>query len=216
MGEQIFSAVACAAIGYLLGMINPAYLIAKMKGFDIREAGSGNAGASNAVITMGKAVGIFAAVFDIAKAYAAVKLAKLLFPAFLFARELAGFFAILGHIFPATMGFRGGKGLASLAGTILAFDLRAAGLLFLAELILVLVIDFICVAPLTMSSAFPFVYYALTGQIFGALLFALLIPIFFWKHIENLKRIREGKELHFSFLWRKKEELDRVTRNNND
>ena len=61
----------CALIGYFFGNINPAFIIAKFKGFDIRQRGSGNAGASNTVITIGKKAGLFVALFDIAKAVAA-------------------------------------------------------------------------------------------------------------------------------------------------
>ena len=75
------SIILCVLLGYALGGVNPSYLIAKTKDFDIRNAGSGNAGASNAVITMEKAVGIFSALFDIAKAYFAYRLANIFFAA---------------------------------------------------------------------------------------------------------------------------------------
>ena len=75
------SVILCALLGYLLGCINPAYLIARARGFDIRSRGSGNAGASNAVITMGKAAGVFSAIIDIFKAWLAVCLATRYFTA---------------------------------------------------------------------------------------------------------------------------------------
>ena len=68
-----------ALLGYGLGCINPAYVVARLKGFDIREKGSGNAGASNILITLGKARGIFCAAFDIAKAALAVLLTGWIF-----------------------------------------------------------------------------------------------------------------------------------------
>ncbi len=99
------SVILCALLGYLLGCINPAYLIARARGFDIRSRGSGNAGASNAVITMGKAAGVFSAIIDIFKAWLAVCLATRYFTALSVggipvAGEIAGVACMLGHMFP--------------------------------------------------------------------------------------------------------------------
>lgn len=204
---SVFATLACMLGGYLIGTLNPAFLIGKLHGFDIRQAGSGNAGASNAVITMGKAVGLFAALFDIAKAFVAVRLAVRFFPELTYAAHCAGICTILGHIFPFTMGFRGGKGLASLGGVILAFNGRVFALMLLCELVLALIVDYICVVPLTASVAFPIVYYFLTGHIVGAILYALLIPLFFCKHMENLRRIAAGTEAKISYLWSKDERI---------
>lgn len=207
---SVFATLACMLGGYLIGTLNPAFLIGKLHGFDIRQAGSGNAGASNAVITMGKAVGLFAALFDIAKAFVAVRLAVGFFPELTYAAHCAGICTILGHIFPFTMGFRGGKGLASLGGVILAFNGRVFALMLLCELVLALIVDYICVVPLTASVAFPVVYYFLTGHILGAILYALLIPLFFYKHMENLRRIAAGTEAKISYLWSKDEKVRRM------
>lgn len=209
----ILQCLFCMLEGYLIGTLNPSYWIARLRGFDIRESGSGNAGASNAVITMGKAVGLFAAFFDIAKAFGAVRLAQFLFTRLTYAGELAGISVILGHIFPFTMGFRGGKGLASLGGVIWAFSGKIFCIMLLAEIVLALVTDYICVVPITASIAFPVVYYFFTRQVFGTILYALMIPIFLMKHMENLKRIAAGTELHFSYLWRKDQEIQRVRDN---
>lgn len=205
-----FSSFICMAAGYLIGTINPSFLIARMRGFDIRERGSKNAGASNAVITMGKAVGLIAALLDIAKAYFAVFFARKFFPHLTYAAELAGIFTILGHIFPFTMGFRGGKGLASLGGVILAFDARIFGVMLLGELILAFILDYIFVVPLTASVIFPFVYYFVTGQILGTIMYVMLIPLFFYKHTENIRRFLKGEEARFSYLWTKDEKIRRM------
>lgn len=214
--HTIWTTLICMIMGYLVGTLNPAYIMAKLHGFDIRERGSGNAGASNAVLTMGKAAGLAIALFDIAKAYLAVRLARHFFPSLAYAAEFAGIFTILGHIFPFTMGFRGGKGLASLGGVIMAFNSKVFWIMLLGEVILVLIVDYICVVPLTASILFPIVYYFITGQIIGALLYALLIPLFFYKHMENLRRIRDGIEVHFSYLWRKDAEIERVKKAMNE
>lgn len=210
MSISIFSTILCMAVGYCIGMLNPAYVIAKLHGFDIREKGSGNAGATNAVITMGKGIGFLIALFDIAKAYAAVSLARRFFPSLTYAAELAGICTILGHIFPAAMGFRGGKGLASLGGVILAFNAKIFWIMLLAEVALALILDYICVIPLTASVVFPVVYYFITGHILGTVLYVLLIPLFFYKHMENLHRIAAGTEAKISYLWSKDEKIRRM------
>lgn len=212
--ENLFLATLfCMTAGYLIGTINPAFLIAKLRGFDIRERGSGNAGASNAVITMGKLPGLFIALFDIGKAYLAVRLARHFFPQLTYAAELAGVCTILGHIFPFTMGFRGGKGLACLGGVILAFNKKVFWIMLTAEVALALILDYICVVPITASITFPIVYYLITGHVIGTLIYALLIPIILYKHMENLKRIRDGMEVHLSFLWKRDAEIERVQKN---
>ena len=199
-----------AIIGYLIGGVNPAYLISKHRGFDIRKRGSKNAGASNAVILMGKKVGVLIALFDIVKAYLAVSFVKMLFPKTAIAVVVAGIFSILGHIFPVFMKFRGGKGLATLGGVIFAFHPLVFLCLLLAELILVLIVDYICIVPITASVAFPIIYGSMTDDPLGALLYGALAIVIFYKHTENLKRIRNGTEMHFSFLWRRKKEIERL------
>lgn len=211
MGSIILGSFGCMLVGYLIGMINPAFLLAKIQGFDIREHGSGNAGATNAMITMGKMTGFLIALFDIAKAYFAVRIAQWIFPGLRYSAELAGVFTILGHIFPAAMGFRGGKGLAALGGVILAFDAHVFWIMLAIEIVLALIVDYIVVVPLTASAAFPVVYYIIKAQLFGTLLYAMLAPLFLYKHMENLRRIQAGTEAKFHYLWSKDEKVKQLT-----
>lgn len=204
------SVFLCALMGYLVGCINPAYLMAKAKGFDIRQRGSGNAGASNAVITLGKKAGAASAVFDVFKAYIVAKTAGLIFPGVALVNELAAASCILGHIYPLPMGFRGGKGLACLGGTILAFNSHLFLILLMVELILAFVVNYICIVPITASIIFPMLYLFFTGSLGGTLLFSLVSAVMLMKHIENLHRIRKGTEARFSFLWNKDEEIERL------
>lgn len=197
-------------IGYMIGGINPAYLFAKRRGFDIRKHGSKNAGASNAVITMGKKVGFLAAIFDIIKAFFAVKLSELLFPGSVICAALSGAGCIVGHIFPVFLRFRGGKGLACLGGVILAFHPVVFALMLAAEIILVLLVDYICVVPITASVIFPVIYRLMTLDAVGTTVYSIVAFIVICKHIENLRRIYNGTEFHFSFLWKKDKELDRM------
>ena len=202
--------IVCLLLGYVVGMLNPSYIIAKVKGFDIRKSGSGNAGGSNALITMGKAVGIICILFDIAKAYGIIKLACCIYPDAPLALPLTAVGTVYGHVFPVYMKFKGGKGLACLGGSVLAFDPIVFLIMLGAEVIVVFATDYICFVPLTASVAFPIVYGIMKGDLAGGLILGLIIPVIFYRHIENLVRIRKGREMHFSYLWNKDAERARV------
>lgn len=199
--------IFCILIGYLIGAINPSYIIAKIRGFDIREKGSKNAGASNALILFGKVLGIGCALFDITKAALAIWLSETLFPGLTYSFATTGVACILGHVFPFYMKFRGGKGLACLGGMILAFDVRVFLIMLTAEIVVAVVTDYICFVPLSASAVFPIVYGVIRRDVLGAVIIAILCPLMFYKHRENLKRIRQKTELPFSFLWNKEKAL---------
>lgn len=205
--------VLCSLLGYLIGNINAAYIISKLKGFDIRERGSGNAGASNVMMVIGKKEGAIAAVFDIIKAFIAASLGAKLFAEIKFARILAGSCCILGHIFPVFMHFHGGKGLACLGGIIIQFDPQIFICMLLAEMIIGFSIDYICVVPITGSVMFTAIYAFLTGDMTGTLVLAAVSMVILYKHIENIRRIQNGTEAHISFLWNKDRELERIKKN---
>ena len=195
--------ILCAVMGYLIGNINPAYILSRLKGFDIRERGSGNAGASNVTLVMGKKAGIFTALFDISKAFVASVIAVSLFPALRYAKILSGVSCIMGHIFPFLMKFHGGKGLACLGGVVLAFNPVVFLLLLLAEVVIALVSDYISVVAPSGTVIFTLVYALLTKDITGTVMLALTSVVILCKHIENFRRICNGTETHISFLWKK-------------
>lgn len=121
--------VICLAIGYICGMFQTSYIYGRMHGIDIREHGSGNAGTTNALRTLGKKAGAITLLGDCCKCIVAVWLAKLIFGEscadimpLLSLYAAAG--CVLGHNFPAVLGFRGGKGIAASVGMLLAFDVR--------------------------------------------------------------------------------------------
>ena len=203
----------CSLIGYGIGTFNPSYLIGKNKGFDIRRTGSGNAGASNALILFGKAVGFICAVLDILKAFLAVRLTKKLFPGFQHCFAVTGSACVLGHIFPFYMGFRGGKGLACLGGIILAYNWKLFLLMLAAELLVALITDYICFVPVTAALALPILYAIIEKDRIGALILGIVTVVVFIKHTENFKRILNGTELHLSFLWRPQAEVNRIKAN---
>ena len=197
----------CIIIGYLIGTINPSYMIGKLKGVDIRHKGSKNAGASNALILFGKTLGVACALFDIAKAALAIWLCGKLFPELTYSFAVTGVSCILGHIFPFYMKFRGGKGLACLGGMILAFDWRVFLIMLSCEIVVAIVTNYICFVPLSASVVFPIVYGIMRHDWWGALILCLVIPVMFFKHKENLKRIKQGTEMPFNFLWNKEKAL---------
>ena len=124
----------CILIGYLIGSLNPAALLSKLKKKDLRKQGTGNLGATNTMIVLGKGYGALVMLFDVAKAFASVKLAQLLFADLAVAGILAGSAAVIGHIYPFYLKFQGGKGLAAFGGMILAVD----PLLFIILLVIAL------------------------------------------------------------------------------
>lgn len=202
-----------ALLGYFLGGINPSYYFGKLKGMDIRHVGSGNAGASNAIIMLGKAMGVCCMIFDIVKAYFAYRAAAWLFPSYELAGITAGTFCIIGHVFPLFLDFQGGKGLACLAGVALAYDPKLFLILLLLEAVVVLTVNYLCFVPITGSILFNIVYGVRTKSLAGALIFACATGVILYRHMENLKRIRQGTEVHLSFLWDRENELQRVMEN---
>lgn len=204
--------LGCCLIGYLLGNINPAFLFARHKGYDPRVDGSGNAGASNAFILAGKLAFFATAILDILKAFFACRLCRLLFPALPLAWQIGGAACILGHMYPAALRFRGGKGLASLGGVILAWDWRAFLALLALAVLIAFLTNYICFVAPTMSLLFPALYYAHTRALPAVLVLLLPAVPIFCKHAENFHRIREGTEVRMSYLWNKDGELRRTGR----
>ena len=203
----------CAGMGYLLGMINPAYIFGRFHGLDVRKVGSKNAGATNATMIMGKKTGFLCMLIDVFKAFTAYKAAVRLFPMLTFAGILAGVACILGHIFPAWMHFSGGKGLACMLGMMLAHNWKVFITLLIAEILLVLALGYICMMALTLSMLFPAVYVIGTGDIIGCCVLALLIPVVVYKHMPNIRRIFKGKEMRISWLWNAEAEEARIEKN---
>lgn len=134
----------CLLIGYIFGLFQTSYFLGKAHHIDIREYGSGNAGTTNALRTMGKKAGAITLICDCLKCVLAVWVIRLLFREkyadimpVLVLYGAAG--CILGHNFPITMGFKGGKGIAASVGMLLAFDWR----LFLAAAVVFFTLFFL-------------------------------------------------------------------------
>ncbi len=206
----ILKGMACILIGYLFGNFSPAFLFGKTKGYDIREEGSGNVGATNVFILVGKSAFFITAILDMLKAFFSWKICALLFPDVMIAGPLAGVACIMGHLYPVFLGFRGGKGLASLGGVILAWRWKWFLLLLAAAVVIAFSTRYVCLVAPTISVIFPSCFYWKTNLLASTVILLIpVIPIFF-KHRENFAHIRDGTEMRTSFIWDKEAELKRI------
>ena len=182
-------------IGYLLGSANLAYWISKKKKVDFRGNGSGNLGASNAMLLLGWGAGVAVALHDGGKAFLAVLLARALFPDLEYAAVVAGVASIMGHIFPFYLKFQGGKGLASLVGMALAVDWRVGLSIFALLVVVAFVTDYIVLGTVSVSLATPAGMWLTTRNWIFPLVIGIASAVIIWKHRENIKRICNGTEI---------------------
>lgn len=183
-----------AVLGYLIGCSNMAWYLARMRKADLRAGGSGNLGASNAVILLGWRAGVLTAVHDIGKAALAVLAAGWLFPELEAAAVVAGVAGVLGHIFPFWLKFRGGKGFASYFGMTLALNWKLALCIGIAIVLVTIVTDYIVCGTVTTIVSVP-VYMLITRGWLLALILCIATAVIFWKHRENFPRMLNGTEL---------------------
>lgn len=182
-------------LGYLLGCSHMAYYISKFKNMDIRKAGSGNLGASNATVLFGWYSGILVALHDIGKAFLAVWLARLLFPELAYAGAAAGIASVLGHIFPFYLGFRGGKGLASYFGMTLAISWKLALIMAAVVILATLITDFISVGALSSIFIVPACVGFATRDLLLVGILCIGTAVMLYKHWENILRIHRKEEI---------------------
>ena len=123
-------------LGYLLGSSNLAYYLSRIRKHDIRKSGTGNLGASNATVLFGWKAGVSVALHDVGKAVLAVIIARGLFPNLENAGAVAGVAAVLGHIFPVWLNFKGGKGVLTSLAFSFMIDPRGAILALLFAIII--------------------------------------------------------------------------------
>lgn len=198
------AAVVSLIMGYLLGSLSPAAMLSKIKSKDLRKNGTGNLGATNTMLVLGKWYGIMVMVIDILKSYIAVKLARMMFARVAAAGMLAGCGAIVGHIFPLYNKFKGGKGLACMAGMILALDFNVFSMMLTLGVVSVIVSDYAVALPVFAACSTPFVFgmYYASVAVFGVLLIPCTVMLL--KHKDNFSRIKRGTEIKFRSYLRKK------------
>jgi glycerol-3-phosphate acyltransferase PlsY len=179
------------AIGYLLGSIPFGLLLTRAAGKgDVRQIGSGNIGATNVLRTGSKGLAALTLVLDCLKATAAILLTQLMFGPETGAYAAAG--AMLGHLYPVWLGFRGGKGVATLLGVLIALLWPAALIYAAVWLLLLLTLRISSVAGMTAAISAPISAAMLHSAFFPMLLgFAVLVV---WKHRENIIRLTRGTE----------------------
>ena len=184
-----------AFLGYLLGCSNLAYYLSRAFKRDIRKDGSGNLGASNATVLFGWKAGASVAVHDIGKAVLAVILAKGLFPNLEYAGAAAGVAAVLGHIFPFYLKFKGGKGTASFLGLTLALNWRLALAVILILVLATIITDYIVIGTFSAIVTVPvYMGFFARNLILMAIVCVASFAIF-WKHRENIGRMIRREEI---------------------
>jgi len=199
-------------LAYLIGSIPSAVWIGKLLyGIDVREHGSGNAGATNVIRVFGYKAGVPVMLFDVFKGWLAVELAVWFPPAgldpgmLIYLRIAMAIAAVLGHIFPLYVGFRGGKGVGTLAGVGIALFPMAL-LIVLGVFILTLAITrYVSLSSILGALMFPVAVIVILGEqnpglIALSILVAVFIPLTHWK---NIKRLLKGEENKFIFKKKK-------------
>ena len=185
------------ALGYLFGAIPFGLILTRVAGLgDVRAIGSGNIGATNVLRTGRKGLAAATLLGDALKGTAAVLIVKTMGegPSMGEGPALAaGLGAFLGHLFPVWLGFRGGKGVATFIGVLLAFSPPALAVFAVLWLGLAFTLKYSSLAALAASAATPLALWALGAQA-PALLFLLLAVLLWWRHAPNIRRLASGTE----------------------
>lgn len=188
--------VLIITLSYLLGSINPAYLGTKRyKKVDIREMYSNNAGASNMAIAFGFKIGILVGVFDILKGVIPVVILRFIYPDNDFMWTLGGFSAIIGHIYPVFLKFKGGKGTATFGGVLIGLNPIYAFTLAAIFFLILFIFDYIVLSVFFVTTVSPFVLYFLGISSESVILLTVFTFISMWKHRENYLRLYKKEEV---------------------
>ena len=189
--------ILVALLAYIMGSSSMSLYISKWKKVEIRDKGSKNLGASNAMLVFGWKYGILVALHDIGKAALAVILARHFFPGLEHIGIVAGVASVLGHIFPFYLGFKGGKGFASYLGMTIALNWKLALVILLLVVLVTWITDYIVVGTtLTVLSVPTYFGFATQSWIAPAILLIAtgVIP---YKHRMNFVNIYNGTEIGF-------------------
>ena len=203
---MIIQIIAVVLVAYLIGSIPTAVWVGKLFfRLDVRDHGSGNAGATNTIRVLGWKAGLPVFIFDVFKGWLAVMLATFFLASQLNNDQLVfmkiGLAAavVLGHIFPLFAGFRGGKGVATLLGVGIAIYPLAVWVVLAVFILIFLINGYVSLGSITAAIAFPFIEIFLFRQeniwLIGlSILVAIFIPI---THRKNIKRLLKGEESKF-------------------
>ncbi|EOS22176.1 acyl-phosphate glycerol 3-phosphate acyltransferase [Lachnospiraceae bacterium 3-1] len=210
---MILYRVICLALGYVFGLFQTGYIYGKLHHIDIRDYGSGNAGATNTLRTLGWKAGLITFLGDAGKAILAMVIAWLVFhekyPGQAQLLEMyAGLGAVLGHNFPFYMKFKGGKGIACTAGFLITFYPPMAILCLLVFVVSVAATKYVSLGSILVSICF-YIQLIIFGQLGHLWVDQELLPEIYgvgavftilaiWKHRANVKRLLSGTENKFS------------------
>ncbi|GIP20128.1 glycerol-3-phosphate acyltransferase 1 [Paenibacillus sp. J22TS3] len=192
---MIVTSVVAVLISYLLGSISFSVVLAKtLKGIDIRQHGSGNAGATNTLRVLGKGPAVLVLTLDVLKGIAAVWLGRWLGGDSEWVPALCGIAAIVGHNWPIYFRFRGGKGIATTIGvmaTLVFFPALYAGIIAIGS---IFITRYVSLGSLLFVGLTP-IFLLIMGHIGPYFWTSLIIAVFaFWRHRTNIVKIAQGKE----------------------
>ena len=178
-------------VSYFMGSIPFGLILTKIfLNKDIREIGSGNIGATNALRTGNKLIGYSTLILDIAKAIIPVIFVKINYPDLIYIASLCAF---LGHVFPIWLKFKGGKGVATYVGILFSINLLL-GIIFAASWgIIFLMFRYSSLSSIIGSISIP-IYILITDQISNAIFFGIMFVLIFFTHRENIKRLKNKEE----------------------
>ena len=194
----MLSYIIIIIIAYLLGNISTSYIVAKrLAGVDIRTQGSGNAGSTNVLRTFGKKAGAMTFAGDLVKGMIAVLVARLIANFTGLDVVTAGYIAVVGvvcgHNWPILLGFRGGKGVATSFGAMIAVNPIIALICFVAFLFIVVITKYVSLGSILGISISPIVMILVQNKK-GMLVTLLLTASVIYTHRENIKRLLNGSE----------------------
>lgn len=187
-------ALLALGMGYAVGCISPAAFVSKKKNVNLKEEGTKNLGATNTALVMGRKAGYFVLFFDILKSFFSYKLAKIIFPHLAVAGLVAGIGVILGHCFPATMQFQGGKGLAAFGGLVLAHDPLIFLILLTLGILAAFAFNYGVYLAITASALFPAACWIFHGNSVEAAMCAIAGILIIVMHLTNLRRAITGED----------------------
>ncbi|NLL71061.1 MAG: glycerol-3-phosphate 1-O-acyltransferase PlsY [Epulopiscium sp.] len=184
-------------IGYFIGCFQTAFLVGKVThAIDIRKYGSGNAGTTNVLRVLGWKAGLATFIGDLLKGIIGVTICKLIWPEMsLLAGLYAGAAVVAGHNWPVFLGFKGGKGIASTVGAMLALDFRIGLILILIMVCIVGITRYVSLGSIIMSLSIPIlliIFYPNEKEIFFVGTYLTLSALL--RHRSNIKRLLEKKE----------------------
>jgi glycerol-3-phosphate acyltransferase PlsY len=197
---MIVDAVLRLLAAYLLGSLNGSLLLGRLRGVDIRQQGSGNAGGTNALRTQGPLFALGVVFIDVIKGYVAVRWLGQN-AAFSWLPEACASAAVVGHVYPVFHGFRGGKGAATLVGVLAALSPALLWQVMAVWLVCVVLAGYVGLATMLAALAAPILAWLQGADARSALFMAALALFVVFTHRGNIARMRAGNEPRANRLW---------------